>query len=100
MDPKGEGAGEIAKLAQTLDAAMQKALVHAGLADQSQQQPTTARPSRSKRGITVGETSQVCFRLAKAKHRALKLYCLTNDLEIGEAMERAVDTMLAEARRR
>lgn len=99
-DLREEGAGEIAKLAQMLDDVMQKTLVRAEVADRSQQQPPPARPPRSKRGLTVNETSQVCFRLTKEKHKALKLYCLANDLEIGEAMEKAVDTMLAEARRR
>lgn len=58
------------------------------------------RPSRSKRGISAADTSQICFRVNKDKHKALKVYCVENDLEIGEAMERALDALLSSAGRR
>lgn len=54
-----------------------------------------ARAGRSKRGITIEDTSQICFRTAKAKHKALKLACVEADLEVGEALDEALDMWLA-----
>ena len=59
-----------------------------------------SRPTRSKRGIVAEETSQICFRVAKDKHKALKFYCLDNGLEIGEALESALDSILDKAGQR
>ena len=53
------------------------------------------RPSRSKRGLSNIETSQICFRVPKEAHHALKVYCLENRLEVGEAMERALAMLLS-----
>lgn len=51
-----------------------------------------APKGRSKRGIAAKDTSQICFRIEKARHKAVKIYCMENDLEVGEFM----DNLLAE----
>ena len=50
------------------------------------------RVPRSKRGIDKKETSQICFRIEKDRHKAIRIYCLENDLEVGELL----DQLLAE----
>jgi hypothetical protein len=47
----------------------------------------SSRGRTSKRGLTKEETSQICFRIEKARHRALRLYCVQSDIEIGEFMD-------------
>ncbi|MEQ8393726.1 MAG: hypothetical protein RIC85_05065 [Gammaproteobacteria bacterium] len=72
------------------------------LADQAEEQSheeVYPRKGRSKRKIVTAETSQICFRVLKGKHKELRVYCTTNGIEIGEAMERALDAFLAETRR-
>lgn len=43
--------------------------------------------SRSKRGIVLSDTSQICFRIEKDRHRALRMYCVEHDMEIGEVLD-------------
>ena len=54
------------------------------------------RKGRSKRGVTRDDpnTSQVCFRIEKDRHKALKAYCLDKDLEIGEILSDLVQKHL------
>lgn len=50
-------------------------------------QEEVRRGRTSKRGIIKEETSQICFRLEKDRHRALRVHCVQNDIEIGEFMD-------------
>lgn len=99
IDPPATGAAEIAGLAQAVNNAAQSRIPSANSVEPAAQ-GTSPRRSRSKRRLKVGDTSQVCFRVPKHKHQALKLYCLENGLEIGEAMEKALDWLLSDQRRR
>lgn len=45
------------------------------------------KQSRSRRGIDRENTSQVCFRIEKDRHHALKVYAVQNGKEIGELMD-------------
>jgi hypothetical protein len=48
------------------------------------------RPGRSRRAFSMEATSQVCFRIEKERHKKLKLYCVQNDLEIGEVLDNLI----------
>jgi hypothetical protein len=56
---------------------------------QTQEIRLEPRKGRSKRGVTKDDpnTSQICFRVPKDSHRALKAYCATHDKEIGEVLD-------------
>lgn len=97
VDPKGKGAAEIAKLAQTLDDVAQR-LVSPGISGEATAAaPAPRRPTRSKRRVDPDSHSQICFKVPRDKHRKLRFYCAANALEIGEAMERALDALLDSA---
>ena len=51
---------------------------------------TEVRQSRSRRGIDRESTSQVCFRIEKERHHALKVYAVQNGKEIGELMDELI----------
>lgn len=62
-------------------------------AGRREHQDIEPRKGRSKRGLALADnTSQVCFRIEKDRHKKLKLYCVQNDLEVGELL----DTLLSE----
>lgn len=101
VDPRGKGAAEIAKLAQTLENLAQGALAAPGIAGGAPAAVSPSRrPSRSKRGVDPDSYSQICFKVPRDKHRKLKVYCAASALEIGEAMEHALDALLSSAGRR
>jgi hypothetical protein len=54
------------------------------------------RKGRSKRGVTKDDpnTSQVCFRVHKDSHRALKAYCAIHDKEVGEVLDELLTKFL------
>jgi hypothetical protein len=50
---------------------------------------TEPKAGRAKRDLT-GEQSQICFKIEKERHKAIRVYCVQNDLEIGELMDRLI----------
>ncbi len=54
------------------------------------QENTEPRPTRSKRGIVLSETSQICFRIEKERHKELRVYCVEQDMEIGEVLDELI----------
>ena len=53
---------------------------------------TSPRPPRSKRGVDPKTFGQCCFKLEKDRHQKLRLYCIENEIEIGQFLS----DMLAE----
>lgn len=58
------------------------------------QRDVEPKRGRSKRGITHEDTSQICFRIEKSRHKAIRVYCVENEIEIGELMDKIVRDQL------
>lgn len=63
------------------------AIATAAAGAQFRSESIEARPVRSKRGLTTEESSQICFRIEKERHRAVKIHCVQNGLEVGEFLD-------------
>jgi hypothetical protein len=54
-----------------------------------------AKPNKSKRGIDKSLTSQICFRIEKERHHALRVHCIQNRIEIGELLSDLIKDKLS-----